>query len=115
MAKSRVYRIWYSMKRRCFETDEKCYRDYGGRGITVCKRWLDFANFFADMGAPPAGYSLERKDVDGNYEPNNCEWIPHAAQQKNKRPRKAVVLERMTVAELKAEIARKEGRLGIFG
>lgn len=115
LAGTREFRIWYGMKRRCFDAKEKCYRDYGGRGITVCARWLVFANFIADMGPSPEGYSLERKDVNGNYEPANCVWMPLAQQQANKRPRKDVVLSRLSIPELEAEIAKKRAQLGVFG
>ena len=114
-AKTREWNIWYGIKRRCFEPGHKSYRDYGGRGITMCDRWLEFANFLDDMGLAPAGYSIERKDVNGNYEPDNCLWVPMAQQSGNRRSHKEVVLERMTVAELEIEIARKKGELGVFG
>jgi len=62
------------------------YPNYGGRGIIVCDRWLEsFENFFADMGKKPEGYTLERKDVNGNYEPSNCKWATIHEQAANKR------------------------------
>lgn len=72
-------------KQRCFNAKTERYKSYGGRGITMCDRWrADFVNFYADMGPCPEGYSLERLDPDGNYEPGNCAWIPKADQAKNK-------------------------------
>lgn len=74
------------MKRRCLNKNEKCYKSYGGRGIKVCDKWLSFVGFAEDMASTfEPGLSLERVDVNGNYEPSNCEWIPLADQAKNKR------------------------------
>jgi hypothetical protein len=75
------------MLQRCFNPKATGYKHYGGRGITVCERWLSFANFLADMGPRQAGYSIERNNVNGSYEPDNCEWIPLADQPKNRRKR----------------------------
>jgi len=79
------YRTWRKMKERCYNPRDKRYKDYGGRGVTVCKRWLDFASFLEDMGFRPSGYSIERIDVDGNYEPGNCVWLPMKDQWKTRR------------------------------
>jgi len=72
------------MKARCLNRRNKGYKRYGGRGITVCERWMKFENFIADMGKPPIGLTLERKNNNGNYEPNNCKWATRAEQAKNK-------------------------------
>lgn len=81
---TREYRIWQGMKSRCLNEKYKFYYLYGGRGIKICAEWLEsFENFFTDMGLAPAGFTLERKDVNGNYEPENCEWIPKGAQMEN--------------------------------
>ena len=73
---------------RCYNPKHPRFADYGGRGITVCERWLTFANFLADMGEPPPGLTLDRIDNDGNYEPGNCRWATDTQQRTNKRPRK---------------------------
>jgi hypothetical protein len=86
LSRSRAYQRWGAMKTRCFNPRYKDYSDYGGRGITVCERWLIFENFFADMGDPPPGMSLDRIDFNGNYESANCRWATVAEQLANRRP-----------------------------
>lgn len=77
------YRAWNQMIQRCTNPNSQRYSRYGGRGISVCQRWFRFENFLADMGPRPPGYSIERIDNDGNYEPSNCVWIPRNQQQRN--------------------------------
>lgn len=81
------YCIWIKMKSRCFNTNDKSYSNYGGRGIEVCDRWKDsFENFIKDLGWRPNNkYSLERIDYNGNYCPENCKWIHKSEQSKNSR------------------------------
>ncbi len=82
---TREYQSWKHMIGRCFNKNEKAFKHYGGRGITVCDRWLAFENFYADMGNVTDGFSIERVDVNGNYEPSNCKWIPKNRQATNRR------------------------------
>lgn len=82
---SRIYSIWCNMLTRCFNSNHDAYSDYGGRGIKVCERWRRFENFFIDMGEPPEGLTLDRIDVNGNYEPGNCKWATWSEQNLNKR------------------------------
>jgi len=90
MSKHYLHNIWRKMKGRCFNPTDDAYSDYGGRGITVCERWLTFENFYADMGERPGpDYSLDRINNDGNYEPENCRWATREQQMQNKR-KKAV-------------------------
>ena len=76
------------MKARCYNKKHDHYKEYGGRGIKVCRRWFWFKNFVADMGPRPDGLSLERIDCNGNYEPSNCKWATHTEQMRNTRRNK---------------------------
>ncbi len=86
MTDTGTYRSWVAMRRRC---TDKSYRDfhlYGGRGISVCERWMSsFENFLEDMGERPKGRTLDREDNDGNYEPGNCRWATPKEQRENRR------------------------------
>ncbi len=79
------YKSWTGMKGRCLNSKNKKYKNYGGRGIGICKRWLKFENFFEDMGKKPsAEYSIGRIDNDGDYKPSNCRWETPFQQSNNK-------------------------------
>ena len=73
------------MKARCLNPKHPDFKHYGGRGIQVCSAWLKFAGFFASMGEMPEGLMLDRRDNNGNYEPENCRWISRIEQNRNKR------------------------------
>lgn len=78
-----LYRVWLAMRARCSNPNNKDYKWYGGRGITVCPEWDDFTQFARDMGSRPPGRSLDRIDNDGPYSKDNCRWATKAEQMKN--------------------------------
>lgn len=83
---------WQNMRARCSNPNHPQWKNYGGRGITVCGRWDDFANFIADIGRRPASdLSIDRIDNDGNYEPGNCRWATRSQQQFNRRRKEKVI------------------------
>ncbi len=86
MSGTSIYYIWAHLVERCTNPNCERYPSYGGRGIKVHQPWLTFENFLASMGSTWfKGASIERKDVNGNYEPHNCIWIPRNEQSKNRR------------------------------
>jgi hypothetical protein len=85
MSRTSIYRRWLTMKARCFNKSNRKYSRYGGRGVAVCDRWLSFELFLIDMGQPPGKeFSIDREDVNGNYEPGNCRWATQKTQQNNR-------------------------------
>jgi hypothetical protein len=83
LAGTRVYNAWKSMHARCYNPECPVYSHYGGRGIQVCRRWNSIFNFLEDMGHPPVGMSIDRRDNDGDYTPENCRWATQEQQNEN--------------------------------
>ncbi len=80
------YRVWLSMRTRCTNARRARYKDYGGRGIGICDRWEQYATFLADMGRRPSRqHSLDRKQNDEGYTPENCRWATPVEQRRNTR------------------------------
>jgi hypothetical protein len=93
MNKTPVYRVWATMKQRCQNVRNANFKDYGGRGITVCKEWQTFTNFFRDMGYPPfKGATLERKNNQEGYSPENCRWATYMDQGSNRRNNRCITI-----------------------
>ncbi len=109
-ASSPLYVAWRGMKQRCYDPGCGKYKNYGARGIRVCKRWLGpngFYTFAKDMGEKPSpAHSLDRKNTNGDYKPSNCKWSTMLEQNKNRR--KFTSLSNYSLAEIKAELKLRE-------
>jgi len=93
MSRTNEYSIWSKIVTRCTNPETKDYPKYGGRGIQICDRWRDFANFFADVGHRPSlQHSLDRINNNGNYEPGNVRWATAKEQARNRRGNHLVCL-----------------------
>lgn len=110
-SKTNLYQRWLYMKKRCYNKNNQDYKDYGGRGITICDEWLkDYTSFkkWAYANGFKENLSIDRIDVNGNYEPSNCRWVDSDIQSKNKRNN--VFLEKNGEVKILQEWA---GELGI--
>ena len=113
---TRTWRSWNSMVHRCMRPADPSWDRYGGRGIRICDRWLGpigFENFLADMGERPSSKTLDRVDVNGNYEPKNCRWATRNEQDNNKRTNLMLTLngKRMSVSDWAHSRSMRPGTL----
>lgn len=105
--KPRAYSSWASMKDRCLNPNNPKWLRYGGRGIKVCKEWMEFVNFYADMGDPPVGMTLDRVDNSKGYSADNCRWATVAQQASNTRQNRWLEFQgkRMTLSQWAREFS----------
>jgi len=103
-----IYHVWENMIARCTNERHPSWKDYGGRGITVCERWMKFAEFYKDMGESyRTGLTIDRRDNNAGYCKDNCRWIPQAYQPLNMRSTRHVTVGNVTMAA--KQWARKTG------
>jgi len=92
-----TYKSWMGAKSRCCNPDDCHYKDYGGRGIMICGRWINsFENFLEDMGKRPQGKTIDRVNNDGNYSPENCRWSTPKEQSRNQRTNRLITYQKRT-------------------
>jgi hypothetical protein len=111
--RSKEWRVWASILDRCNTKTTTAYKNYGGRGIKICARWMEFENFLADMGTVPDGMTLDRIDVNGDYSPENCRWADWETQINNKQNSVKVELDgrTLTIAQWARELSMPKGTL----
>lgn len=108
-----IYKLWQSMLHRCRNPNSPAFKWYGGRGISVCERWYSFISFYEDMGDRPPGMELDRIDNGGSYSKENCRWVSHSENCKNRRryPEKRPFFPRKhNESTLSSEIGKSYGR-----
>lgn len=112
-SKTGAYITWCKLLQRCTNHNNPRYKDYGGRGITVCEEWLKFENFFNDMGERPKGLSIDRIDNNKGYYKENCRWSDSKTQNNNKRNKRLIMLDGKTlsITQWEIEIGLTRGRL----
>jgi hypothetical protein len=108
---TKVYGIWAAMIRRCRNKNDSSYKYYGERGIKVCDEWLNFENFYTDMGDPPDDHSIERKDHNGNYCKENCVWADWITQENNRTNNRIISYngKKQTIAQWSREFNVRPG------
>ena len=108
MGKTSTYKSWCGMKSRCLNSKDKSWHHYGGRGITVCERWMKFENFYTDMGVKPNGLSIDRRDNDKGYYPGNCRWATPKLQARQN-------IKYMDIDGLTLSLSEWAVKIGTFG
>lgn len=116
------YTVWRGILHRCYSPKAKQYKDYGGRGIKVCDAWWhDYKQFYADMGDCPPGLTIERRDNDGDYSPENCYWATRQEQQRNRRNtikvtvegKEYLAMDLATIADIKTDCLVERVKKGL--
>ena len=115
MTNTNEYRVWDAMVRRCLNKKHHAFKDYGGRGITVCDKWLKFEGFFEDMGNQPQNMQLERVDNSLGYFKENCKWTTVTEQARNRRSTKLNLDQVKSIKELIASGVAQELIASQFG
>lgn len=116
-SRTRTYKIWSHIRQRCLNPNVDVWANYGGRGISLCERWHSYENFLADMGDAPRDHSIDRINVNGDYEPSNCRWATNKEQLRNTRRNKFVMVDGVeylltdAIAKLRATAYRKNGEV----
>lgn len=95
LSQTPIYRVWQAMMTRCYRFNHPTYQDYGAKGISVYPPWHDFLTFFSAVGHPPSGYTIDRINAYGNYEPGNWQWTTRKEQARN-RTNSKLTLARVT-------------------
>ena len=100
MSHTPAHNRWMSMIQRCTDKNHRSYPAYGGRGITICEKWMDFRNFYEDMGDPPTEkHTIDRIDNDKGYFPDNCRWASKEDQANNRRSNKMITFQGITLTQ----------------
>ena len=110
LGNSKLYYAWHNMKSRCYNIEDKRYKDYGGRGIKVCERWHSFYNFYTDNNhLCKTGLALDRIDNNGDYCKENCRWVTREVQQNNMRTNRILTYNgmSMTIAQWASKLNLK--------
>lgn len=108
------YSVWLGLRKRCFNKNDRAYKNYGGRGISICERWAKFDNFIADMGPRPSlDHSVERIDNNRGYSPDNCRWATRLEQASNTRRNVFIVIDgvKMSLAAASRHLGIKYSKL----